>query len=144
MTKHFPHRRIPLHTEVNGQSVNLDINGRESALSIIRDRLGLTGTKKCCSQGVCGACTAQVNDNPVVTCLLPATALEGGTVSTIEAIGAKELHPIQRAFIFAVVVLTTEFFAPFRKRALDCTNTNRNSNVDKMLMRKSQAKPCIQ
>lgn len=65
---------------------------------MIRDRAGLTGTKLVCGSGVCGACTVLVDGMPVVSCLLPATGMEGRSIHTVEAMGP-ELHPIQRAFM---------------------------------------------
>ncbi|HLI99854.1 MAG TPA: molybdopterin-dependent oxidoreductase [Bradyrhizobium sp.] len=84
------------------------INGRIEALpddedallvDVIRDRMNLTGTKLVCASGVCGACTVLLDSVPVVSCLMPAKAVAGRTVTTVEGIGAPNLHPIQRAFM---------------------------------------------
>jgi len=84
------------------------INDREEALpddeeallvDVIRDRFNLTGTKHVCGSGVCGACTVLLDGEPVVSCLLPASATAGKKVTTIEGIGGRELHPIQKAFM---------------------------------------------
>jgi len=86
----------------------MTINGRVESLpddhdallaDIIRDHLKLTGTKLVCGSGVCGACTVLLDGEPVVSCLLPASAAAGKTVTTIEGIGGAGLHPIQRAFM---------------------------------------------
>jgi xanthine dehydrogenase YagR molybdenum-binding subunit len=86
----------------------MTINGRIEALpddadallaDVIRDRLGLTGTKLVCGSGVCGACTVLVDGAPVVSCLLPAQAAANKSVTTIEGIGADKLHPVQKAFM---------------------------------------------
>ena len=83
---------------VNGKQRELDVRPDETAVEVIRDRLGLTGTKLVCGDGVCGACTVLLDGDPVVSCLLPATALQGRKVTTIESFGP-DLHPVQRAFM---------------------------------------------
>ena len=70
----------------------------EAAVDVLRDRLGLTGAKLVCGEGVCGACTVLLDGVPVTSCLLPATALEGRALTTVEGFGP-DLHPVQRAFI---------------------------------------------
>lgn len=87
----------------------MTINGRPAALpedrdallvDVIRDTLGLTGTKLVCGSGVCGACTVLLDGVPVVSCLLPAQAAGGKAVTTVEGIAAAgDLHPIQKAFM---------------------------------------------
>jgi len=87
----------------------MTINGRPAALpddldallvDVIRDHLGLTGTKLVCRSGVCGACTVLLDGVPVVSCLLPAQAAGGKAVTTVEGIAAAgDLHPIQKAFM---------------------------------------------
>jgi CO/xanthine dehydrogenase Mo-binding subunit/aerobic-type carbon monoxide dehydrogenase small subunit (CoxS/CutS family) len=83
---------------VNGKQRALEVRAEESAVEILRDRLGLTGTKLVCGDGVCGACTVLLDGVPVVSCLLPAGALQHREVTTVEGFGP-ELHPVQRAFI---------------------------------------------
>ena len=86
----------------------MTINGRPAALpddpdalliDVIRGDLGLTGTKLVCGAGVCGACTVLVDGAPVVSCLMPARAAAGKSITTVEGIGATKLHPVQRAFM---------------------------------------------
>ncbi len=71
---------------------------RSSSMSI-RDTLGLTGTKLVCGSGVCGACTVLLDGAPVASCLMPAQAAAGKTVTTVEGIGGAKLHPVQKAFM---------------------------------------------
>lgn len=90
---------VKLETNVNGEAVSLEVGADESTLHLVRERLGLTGSKLGCGHGACGACTMQLDGTPVATCLLPAIKLEGRRLQTIEDIGAEQLHPIQRAFM---------------------------------------------
>jgi xanthine dehydrogenase YagT iron-sulfur-binding subunit len=80
---------------VNGQDVLLEVDPRESLLDVLRERLALTGTKKGCDQGHCGACTVHVDGRRVVSCLTPAVQVDGQAVTTIEGVS----HPLQQAFI---------------------------------------------
>lgn len=92
----------PLHveTEVNGVARKLDVHPDRSALTVVRDTLDLTGSKRACGHGVCGACTMLIDGEPAVTCLLPATSLHGRKVTTVEGLAAgDQLHPVQRAFM---------------------------------------------
>src|SRR5436305_9059510 len=84
---------------INGRSEPLPENGEVLLIDVIRDTLGLTGTKLACGAGVCGACTVLLDGAPVVSCLLPAQAAAGKSVTTVEGIGAGGLHPMQKAFM---------------------------------------------
>ncbi len=86
---------------INGAETAFEIDGHESATEVIREQLGLTGTKLVCGGGVCGACTIQLDGEPVAACLTPAAAMRDSTVVTIEGVAdGDELHPVQRAFLF--------------------------------------------
>jgi aerobic-type carbon monoxide dehydrogenase small subunit (CoxS/CutS family) len=69
---------------LNGRSVDLEVQPDETAIDLLRERLGLTGAKLCCGSGTCGACTILVDGTPLCACLLPATELEGRRLRTIE------------------------------------------------------------
>jgi len=86
---------------VNGQSHRLTIDPRTTVLDALRERIGLTGTKKGCDHGQCGACTVHVDGKRVLSCLTLAAAAEGHEITTIEGIASPsgELHPMQQAFI---------------------------------------------
>jgi xanthine dehydrogenase YagT iron-sulfur-binding subunit len=85
---------------VNGQERELRIEPRVSLLDALREHLGLTGSKKGCDQGTCGACTVWVDGRRVLACLTLAVTCEGHQVTTIEGLPAgEELHPMQAAFI---------------------------------------------
>jgi xanthine dehydrogenase YagT iron-sulfur-binding subunit len=85
---------------VNGEARPLRIEPRVSLLDALREHLGLTGSKKGCDQGTCGACTVWVDGRRVLACLTLAVTCEGREVTTIEGLSAgEELHPLQQAFI---------------------------------------------
>src|SRR5262245_8367087 len=84
---------------INGCVESLPDDPDALLVDLIRDRLDLTGTKLVCGSGVCGACTVLLDGEPVVSCLLPASAAADKTVTTVEGIGGSALHPIQRAFM---------------------------------------------
>jgi xanthine dehydrogenase YagT iron-sulfur-binding subunit len=85
---------------VNGSAVPLPEDARVSLLDLLRDRLGLSGTKKGCNQGACGACTVLVDGQRVLSCLTLAVQHDGRSVITIEGLAADgSLHPLQQAFI---------------------------------------------
>src|SRR5213594_1330031 len=91
---------VTISAKINGAAHSADLEGCESAAEVIRDQLGLTGTKLVCGAGVCGACTVSVNGVPTASCLLPATSLRDAEVTTVEGVGSDEaLHPVQRAFL---------------------------------------------
>jgi len=85
---------------VNGKRQDLQVDIRQSLLDVLRESLQLTGTKKGCNQGACGACTVIVNDRRIVSCLALASLYDGATITTIEGLAqGDELHPLQAAFI---------------------------------------------
>ncbi|MGC1380455.1 MAG: (2Fe-2S)-binding protein [Candidatus Baltobacteraceae bacterium] len=85
---------------VNGRPVELVVDPRATLLDTLRDTLGLTGTKKGCDHGQCGACTVHVDGRRVNSCLSFAAMHEGSTIDTIEGLGTLgNLHPIQSAFL---------------------------------------------
>jgi xanthine dehydrogenase YagR molybdenum-binding subunit len=88
-----------MHTTLNGNSFDFDAPPESTAIDIIRDHAGLTGTKLACGSGVCGACTVLCNGKTVNSCILPASALDGAEVQTIEGLTPPDLHPVQRAFM---------------------------------------------
>jgi carbon-monoxide dehydrogenase small subunit len=84
---------------VNGVAQSLDVAPTETLLDVLRDRLGLTGTKLACAEGECGACTVIVDGAVLDSCLMPALAVAGSSVTSVEGIGDEVLAPIQQAFI---------------------------------------------
>jgi aerobic-type carbon monoxide dehydrogenase small subunit (CoxS/CutS family) len=92
-----------LHTltmTVNGRQVSVEIQPDELLVDVLRDRLGLTGTKIGCNEGECGACTVIMNGQAVLSCLIPALRAEGCHIITIEGLSDGDvLHPLQQAFV---------------------------------------------
>jgi xanthine dehydrogenase YagT iron-sulfur-binding subunit len=85
---------------VNGTTRTLRIDPRVTLLDALRDRLDLTGTKKGCDRGQCGACTVHVNGRRVLSCLTLAASVQGHAVTTVEGLAhGDRLNPVQRAFV---------------------------------------------
>ncbi|MCV7202232.1 (2Fe-2S)-binding protein [Mycolicibacterium peregrinum] len=92
--------RYDLRLRVNGTTHSISVDVRSSLLDLLRERLHLTGTKKGCDHGLCGACTLSVNGERVVSCLTLAASVDGSDVLTIEGIADGDaLHPLQEAFV---------------------------------------------
>jgi carbon-monoxide dehydrogenase small subunit len=89
-----------LNLKVNGADYSLVVDVKERLLDVLRERIGLTGTKEGCGTGECGACTVLIDGEPVNSCLYLAVRAEGKEILTIEGLGhAAQLHPLQQAFI---------------------------------------------
>ena len=83
---------------VNGETHDAEVEPRTLLSDFLRHQLGLTGTKVGCEHGVCGACTVQVDGEPVRSCLMLAVQARGRSVRTVEALAGDELDPLQQAF----------------------------------------------
>jgi carbon-monoxide dehydrogenase small subunit len=93
-------RTYPLAMTVNGRSVTVEINADELLVDVLRDRLGLVGTKVGCNEGECGACTVIMDGDAVLSCLIPALRAQGRQITTIEGLcDGDTLHPLQQAFV---------------------------------------------
>jgi xanthine dehydrogenase YagT iron-sulfur-binding subunit len=91
---------LPLRLTVNGEALDLEVAPWTSLLDLLRERLHLTGTKKGCDHGQCGACTVLVDGRRINSCLTLAVMQDGREVTTIEGLGGTgALHPLQQAFI---------------------------------------------
>ena len=90
----------PVTLNVNGDEHDLLIEPRKTLLAVLRDTIGLTGTKEGCSTGDCGACTVIVDGKAVTSCMVLGVTASGKEITTIEGLASDgELHPIQQAFI---------------------------------------------
>ncbi|MDR3225639.1 MAG: (2Fe-2S)-binding protein [Clostridiales Family XIII bacterium] len=91
---------IKVNCVINGQSVGTEVNEGETLLDMLRNRLGLTGAKKGCEVGECGACTVLIDNVPVNSCLILAPLVEGKDILTIEGLSDEDgLSALQQAFI---------------------------------------------
>ncbi|HET7701102.1 MAG TPA: (2Fe-2S)-binding protein [Candidatus Limnocylindria bacterium] len=91
---------VDLTLNVNGASVSVRASPGRSLLDTLRDSLGLTGTKKVCNEGDCGACTVLIDGRPAYSCLALAIACEGRVIETVEGLAVNgQLHPVQQAFV---------------------------------------------
>lgn len=89
-----------LRMTVNGRPVELAVEPYRTLLDVLRDDLDLTGAKKGCDRGDCGACTVLLDGQPVTSCMMLAVQADGRSITTIEGVGQNgRLHPVQQAFV---------------------------------------------
>jgi xanthine dehydrogenase YagT iron-sulfur-binding subunit len=100
-TGRSPAAAVPVRLDVNGTTRELSLDTRVTVLDALRDHLHLTGSKKGCDQGQCGACTVLIDGERVLSCLTLAVAAQGRAIVTIEGLARPDgsLHPMQQAFI---------------------------------------------
>ncbi len=99
MDSAVPPELAEIDLRVNGAAVSLVLDTRTSLLDLLREHLGLTGAKKGCDHGQCGACTILLDGRRANACLALAVAHRGADVATIEGLAATGLHPMQQAFV---------------------------------------------
>jgi len=93
-------KQIEITLKVNGISYTIEVLPQRTLVEVLRESLGLTGTKKSCNEGECGACTVLMDGKPVASCLLLAIDAQGKEILTIEGLSdGEKLHPIQEAFL---------------------------------------------
>jgi len=86
--------------KLNGKKTELSTDPNQTLLWVLRNQLGLTGTKYGCGIGFCGACTVLINNEPVRSCMVPFSSVSGKSIITVEGLAKKgKLHPLQKAFI---------------------------------------------
>ena len=88
-----------IEVNVNGRSHRVDVEPQTPLLWVLRDALGMTGTKYGCGISQCGACTVHVNGEPVRSCSLPVSAAAGKRITTIEGLSPDSSHPLQKAWV---------------------------------------------
>jgi aerobic carbon-monoxide dehydrogenase small subunit len=92
--------KIPVVLRINGRAYSLEVCAHHTLLEVLRDQLNLTGTKECCAEGECGACTVLLKGRAVNACLVLAVEADGDDVVTIEGLGGDgRLDPLQTAFL---------------------------------------------
>ena len=95
-----PFERKTIRLTVNGEEYLVDVDVRDTLAYVLREKLGLTGTKIGCDEGTCGACTVLMNGKPILSCMTLAVECEGNEILTIEGLSKDgKLHPIQQAFV---------------------------------------------
>ena len=94
-----PLEKLVTKLNVNGKSVEVDVDPETPLLWVLRDTLGLTGTKFGCGMALCGACTVHLNGQPVRSCQTPISAVGEQPVTTIEGLSQNRSHPVQQAWI---------------------------------------------
>src|SRR3954468_20759018 len=101
----MPIETTTIRLTVNGHMHTVDVPSHHTLLEMLRDALGLTGTKECCAEGECGACTVTLDGEAVDSCLVLGVEADGRAGGTIEGLGGPgELHPMQQAFLDAGAV----------------------------------------
>ena len=93
-----PSAEVPVRVSVNGSAVDAVVPARQLLVDFLRDTLGLTGTHVGCEQGICGACTINVDGEPVRSCIMLAAGVDGSTIKTVEGLSVDGLNRLQRAF----------------------------------------------
>lgn len=91
-------KKIAIELKINGDPYHLAVSPQRTLLDALRDDLGLTGTKKGCGEGECGACTVLMEGKPVNSCLVLAVQAQGKEIMTIEGMASEDLNPVQKAF----------------------------------------------
>lgn len=93
-------KKVHVTTTINGEDIDFLCEPRHSLLEVLRDNLGLTGSKEGCNNGNCGACTVLLNGRPVDSCLVLGAEVEGAEIETVEGIACNSnLHPVQECFL---------------------------------------------
>jgi aerobic-type carbon monoxide dehydrogenase small subunit (CoxS/CutS family) len=93
-------QNYPIKLQVNGEWHELQVAAQHSLLQVLRDQLNLTGTKECCNEGECGACTIFLNGRSVTSCLILAVEVDGSSITTIEGLAqGDQLDPLQESFL---------------------------------------------
>ncbi len=94
----------PITLKVNGKELSIDVDPATPLLWVLRDGLGLVGTKYACGEGACGACTVHLDGDPRRSCVLPVSQAVGHQITTIEGLSANGMHPLQQAWLAENVV----------------------------------------
>jgi 4-hydroxybenzoyl-CoA reductase subunit alpha len=122
-----------LNIKINGAQYHLLVEEHEMLSHVIREQVGLTGTKIGCNQGSCGACTVLANNEPVLSCITPAMRFDGANITTIEGVSVDgELHDLQKKFVEKGAVQCGFCTPGMVMTALDFVNKNPNPGIDEI------------
>lgn len=123
-----------IHLKVNGDTYSVAVESSRTLNEVLRDDLGLTGTKHGCGDGDCGACTVLVDGQSVSSCLTLAVSVEGREITTVEglALSGEELHPIQEAFIEKGAIQCGFCTAGMQMSALNLLKKNESPTEDEI------------
>lgn len=88
-----------MQLKINNQTMDIDVDGNTPLLWVLRDEIGLTGTKYGCGMALCGACTVHVDGIPIRACVTPVAAVAGQAITTIEGLSSDRSHPVQQAWM---------------------------------------------
>lgn len=120
---------------VNGKQYSVKVEPRDTLLHVLRERLNLTGAKRTCDRGECGACTVILDGDPVYSCMYLAIRADGKKVTTIEGLATdKGLHPIQQAFIEKDAYQCGFCTPGFLMSSVSLLKRNKNPNLDEIKM----------
>lgn len=125
---------VPLSLEVNGHCYKIEIEPHRTLLDVLRNEMGLTGTKENCLEAECGVCTVLVNGSAVNSCIYPAMRAAGKQITTIEGLATVEgLHPMQRAFTKCDAVQCGYCIPGMILSAVALVNENPNPTDDEII-----------
>lgn len=120
--------------KLNGHHVTVDVEPNELLINVLRNKLGLTGTKYGCGIGECGACTVIVDGEPVLSCLMLAVDVDGREVITIEGLSKdRDLDPIQKAFLEEGAIQCGYCLPGFILVAKKLLDENPNPSIEKIM-----------
>jgi len=120
---------------VNGKQHSLKVEPRETLLHVLRERLNLTGSKRTCDRGECGACTAILDGKPVYSCMYLAIRADGKKITTVEGLATdKGLHPVQQAYIQKDAYQCGFCVPGFVMSSVALLEKNKNPNLDEIKM----------
>lgn len=131
---HIPHSKtVPVTLKINGKVYKLQLEPRVTLLDALRNHLNLTGAKKVCDRGECGACTVLLDGKPVYSCMMLAVDAEGREIVTIEGLAKDgKLHPVQEAFVEHDAMQCGFCIPGFIMAAVGLLNQNKAPTLDEI------------
>ncbi|MCX8023061.1 MAG: (2Fe-2S)-binding protein [Syntrophorhabdaceae bacterium] len=120
--------------KINNETHRITVDSRRTLLEVIREEIGLTGTKEMCNKGDCGSCTVLLDGRPVLSCMMLAVEADGKEILTIEGLAGEKnsLHPIQQAFVESGAIQCGYCTPGFIMSAKALLDKNKDPNVDEI------------